>query len=90
MRLSGRVQRRGNFRTHFTQGSSRHSGSTFGYQIATSAHEGFGFGRPNSFYFGVFASRKSRTVASSCSFVTSNTFSMYCFACDTELVDMET
>ena len=42
------------------------------------------------FYFGVFASRKSRTVASSCSFVTSNTFSMYCFACDTELVDMET
>ena len=43
-----------------------------------------------SFYFGVFASRKSRTVASSCSFVTSNTFSMYCFACDTELVEMET
>ena len=30
---------------HFTQGSSRHSGSTFGYQIATSAHKGFGFGR---------------------------------------------
>ena len=41
-------------------------------------------------YFGVFASRKSRTVASSCSFVTSNTFSMYCFACDTEFVEMET
>jgi hypothetical protein len=41
-------------------------------------------------YFGVFASRKSRTVASSCSFVTSNTFSMYCRACDTELVEMET
>ena len=32
-------------RVHFTQGSSRHSGSTFGYQIATSAHKGFGFGR---------------------------------------------
>ena len=41
-------------------------------------------------YFGVFASRKSRTVASSCSFVTSNTFSMYCSACVTELVEMET
>src|SRR5262245_28350391 len=41
-------------------------------------------------YFGVFASRKSRTVASSCSFVTSNTFSMYCCACDTGLVEMET
>jgi hypothetical protein len=49
-------------------------------------------GRPSGrpFYFGIFASRKSRTVASSCSLVTSNTFSLYCFACDTELVEMET
>ena len=41
-------------------------------------------------YFGVFASRKSRTVASSCSFVNSKTFSMYWLACATELVEMAT
>ena len=61
--------------------------------LATNCHEraqGLRLRPAASFYFGVFASRKSRTLASSCSFVTSNTFSVYCFACDTELVDMET